>query len=113
MYSTLARAAKIASVIGDKTEYKTAVAAGTTNDWTQLYGEATTMWAFCYFNLVKHFGDVPYGYENTYVTDYTLTSRFTIYDNIIAALQGVEAHMYKIGEGGITAERFSKHSLML
>ena len=26
-----------------------------------------TMKALCYFDLVKHFGDVPYGYENNYV----------------------------------------------
>lgn len=33
------------------------------------------MKAFCYFDLVKHYGDVPYGYENNNVEDYSLTSR--------------------------------------
>lgn len=108
LYTTLARAVKVANLIKEKEAYKTAIANGQTNDWTQLYGEAITMKAFCYFNLVKHFGDVPYGFENTYVTDYGLTSRFDIYDALIAEVKAVEPFMYKIGEGGITAERFSR-----
>ena len=67
-----------------------------------------TMKAFCYFDLIKHFGDVPYGYENNYVEDYSLTSRFDIYDSLIASLKVAEPLMYKLGEGGITAERFSR-----
>ncbi len=108
LYSNIARAAKLADIIATKSEYQSDVASGTVSDWTQLYGEAITIKAFCYFNLVKHYGDVPYGYENTYVEDYTLTSRFDIYDNLIASLKQVEPLMYKIGEGSITAERFSR-----
>lgn len=108
LYGTLARATNIAGIIAAKTEYQTDLKAGKPTAWTQLYGEAITMRAYCYFELVKHFGDVPYGYENTYVTDYSLTSRFEIYDKIIASLQTVEPMMFKLGEGGITAERFSK-----
>lgn len=108
LYSTLARASKIANIIAGKSEYKEDVASGVATDWTQLYGEAITIRALCYFNLVKHYGDVPYGYENTYVDDYSLTSRFDIYDNLIASLKEVEPLMYKIGEGGITAERLSR-----
>ena len=66
------------------------------------------MKVFCYFNLVKHYGDVPYGYENNYVEDYSLNSRFEIYDKLIASLKEVEPLMYKVGEGNITAERFSR-----
>ncbi len=108
LYSTLARASKIAGLIAEKSEYQAAVASGKANDWTQLYGEAVTMKALCYFNLVKHFGDVPYGYENSYVDDYSLSSRFDIYDRIIEILKEAEPLMYKLGEGGITAERFSR-----
>ncbi len=108
LYSTIARTTKIADIIASKAAYQSDVAAGKVSDWTQLYGEAVTMRAFCYFNLVKHFGDVPYGYENNYVDDYSLTSRFDIYDHLIASLKEVESLMYKIGEGGITAERFSR-----
>ena len=108
LYSTLARAAKVASVIKAKAAYQADVAGGKPTDWTHLYGEALTIKAFCYFDLIKHFGDVPYGYENTVVTDYALSSRFAIYDSLIADLKNVEPLMYKLGEGGITAERMSR-----
>jgi starch-binding outer membrane protein, SusD/RagB family len=108
LYSTIRAAGKAASLIAEKAAYKGDVAAGRTSDWTQLYGEAITMRAFCYSELIKHFGDVPYGYENTIVDDYSLTSRFAIYDNLIEDLKRVEPLMYKIGEGGINAERFSR-----
>ncbi|MBB3187969.1 RagB/SusD family nutrient uptake outer membrane protein [Microbacter margulisiae] len=108
LYVTLASATKIANIIAGKAAYQADVAAGTTSDWTQLYGEAITMRAFCYFNLTKHFGDVPYGYENTYVTNYTLTSRFAIYDSLINSLEKVEPLMYKIGDNGMTAERMTR-----
>lgn len=108
LYSTLARAAKVAAIIATKPAYQADVAAGKVSDWTQLYGEAMTIRALCYFNLVKHYGDVPYGYENTYVDDYELSSRFDIYDKLIASLKEVEPLMYRLGEGGITAERLSR-----
>ena len=66
------------------------------------------MKAFCYFELVKHYGDVPYGYENTAATDYELNSRFDIYDNVISMLKEAAPLMYKLGECSITAERFSR-----
>jgi hypothetical protein len=108
LYTTLARASKVASLIAEKEAYKADVSANRVSSWTQLYGEAITMKAFCYFNLVKHFGDVPYGYENQYVEDYSLNSRFDIYDSLISSLKVAEPLMYKIGEGGINAERFSR-----
>lgn len=100
----LARASRIAQVIQDKGVLETTE----TNDWTQLYGEAKTMWALCGWELVRHFGDVPFGYENQYVQDYELKSRFAIMDTLIAELQSVEGSMYKVGEGGVTAERLNR-----
>ncbi|MEO6521858.1 MAG: RagB/SusD family nutrient uptake outer membrane protein [Mucilaginibacter sp.] len=108
LYQTLALANRLAVVIATKDAYKADVAAGKATDWTQLYGEAVTMRAFCYYQLVMHFGDVPYGYENTNADDYTLSSRFDIYDNLIASLQKVEPLMYNIGQGGINQERMSR-----
>lgn len=108
LYSTLSRAAKVAGLIAAKDAYKNDVAGGKATDWTHLYGEAMTIKAFCYFELIKHFGDVPFGYENNYVEDYSLTSRFAIYDSLIASLKVAEPLMYKLGEGGVTAERFSR-----
>ena len=108
LYTELARAAKIAEIIAGKQEYKDDVASGKVSDWTQLYGEAITLRAMLYFDLVKHCGDVPYGYENTLATDYSLTSRFDIYDDLIASVRKVEPLMYPLGEGSITAERISR-----
>lgn len=108
LYNTVARAARVASIIAEKSEYKADVAAGKTSDWTQLYGEAMTMRAFFYFELVKHFGDVPYGIENAVVSDYGLTSRFEILDKMIESVKTVEPLMFRLGEGSITAERMSR-----
>ena len=111
LFETLARAKRVAKIIENKSEYQSAKASGTANDWTQLYGECMTYYCWCYFELVRHFGDVPFGIENTVVdanAGYTLTSRFEILDNIIAILKDVEPLMYDLGEGGITAERMSR-----
>lgn len=108
LFETLARAKRIADILENKPQYISARDAGTTNDWTHLYGEAITMRALCYFQLCLHFGDVPYGIENTVADSYTLSSRYAIYDAILADLDRVQGLMYTIGQGGITAERISR-----
>lgn len=108
LYNTVARTARVANIIANKPEYQADAAAGKVTEWTQLYGEAMTMRAYFYFELVRHFGDVPYGIENSVVSDYGLTSRFEILDNMIAAVKAVEPLMFCLGEGGITAERMSR-----
>lgn len=108
LFITLARASKVANIIAEKTEYQDDVKKGVATAWTQLYGEAITMRAMCYFDLLKHFGDIPYGYENTIPKEYSLTSRFEIYDKLIESLIMAEPLMFKVGEGGITAERLSR-----
>ena len=111
LFETLARARRVAEIIEGKSEFQAAKSAGTVNDWTQLYGECMTYYCWCYFELVRHFGDIPFGLENSVVdatAGYTLTSRFVILDNIIAILKEVEPLMYDLGEGGIGAERMSR-----
>lgn len=105
---TLARAARIADLIKEKPEYKADAAGGSPTAWTQVYGEAKTLWALCAWELVRHFGDVPFGYENQIISEYELTSRFVIMDKIIEELKAVEGKMYVLGQGGITAERLSR-----
>nr|MCR4823963.1 RagB/SusD family nutrient uptake outer membrane protein [Bacteroidales bacterium] len=59
--------------------------------------------------LVRHYGDVPFGLENSVVDEgYPLTSRFDILDACIAKLKEVEGKMYYLGQGGIQAERMSR-----
>lgn len=108
LYTIIARTSELLSLLDTKQAFIDAREKGQVNDWTHLYGEALTMKAFCYFELVKHYGDVPYGYENTAATDYELNSRFDIYDNVISMLKEAAPLMYKLGEGSITAERFSR-----
>ena len=104
----LARAARISDLIAERAEYKLEVAGNTPTAWTQVYGEAKTLWAFCAWELVRHFGDVPFGYENKMVDTYELTSRFEIIDKILEELKAVEGKMYVLGQGGITTERLSR-----
>ena len=106
LFTILARCSRIAGIIEQKDEFKNATGV---NDWTQLWGEAWTMWAYCYTELIRHFGDVPFGLENQAVDEgFPLTSRFTILDNVIAKLKEVESSMYYLGQGGIQAERMSR-----
>ncbi|MBQ9660062.1 MAG: RagB/SusD family nutrient uptake outer membrane protein [Bacteroidales bacterium] len=105
LFKIIGRCARVADILAEKDEVKNATGV---NDWTQLYGEAWTMWAYCYTELVRHFGDVPFGIENQIVEEYTLTSRYDILDACIAKLKEVEGKMYDLGQGGITAERMSR-----
>lgn len=104
----LARAARVADLIAEKSEYQADASGSAPTEWTQLYGEAKTLWAFCAWELVRHFGDVPFGYENKYVEEYELISRFEIMDRIMDELKAVEGKMFVLGQGGITAERLSR-----
>ena len=106
LFTIVARTSRIAGILEQKEEVANATGV---NDWTQLYGEAWTMWAWAYIELVRHFGDVPFGLENSVVDEgYTITSRFDILDACIAKLKEVEPKMYYLGQGGIQAERMSR-----
>jgi hypothetical protein len=111
-YKIANRANIIMEAIAEKPDYKTALSAGTPNDWTQLYGEAAVFRAFSYFQLIRYFGDVPYFTSSIHSASQTdsakLISRDIIYDGEIQNLIKVEPLMYRLGEGGINAERFSR-----
>ena len=112
LYTIINRTNITLKAIEGKEEYQNAVAAGTTTEWTQLYGEAAAFRANMYLYLTRYFGDVPYFDMPVYSTSQTdttgLTSRFDIFDKEIAHLKKVEPLMYRLGEGGINAERFSR-----
>lgn len=111
-YKIIGRSNVMIEAIGAKKEYQDAVAANKITEWTQLYGEAVVFRANMYQYLIKYFGDVPYfdipirSLEQLETTG--LTSRDEIYDKEIAALKKVEPLMNRIGEGGLTAERFTR-----
>lgn len=110
-YQIINRANIIMEAIATKAEYQKAVAAGTPNEWTQLYGEALCHRATNYKLLVSYFGDVPYFDYPVRSTAQSDTIGFTIrdkvYDGEIAALKKAAPLMYKLGEQGLTAEKFS------
>lgn len=112
LYKVANRANIIMEEIRKNPEYQEAVDAGIPNTWSQLYGEAAIFRAYAYFNLIRYYGDVPYFRESIYSTSQTdssrLISRDIIYDGEIESLKEAEPLMYRLGEGGITAERFSR-----
>lgn len=94
-----------------KDAYQKAKAAGIASPWTQVYGEALVARATCYKLLVRYFGDVPYFDYPLRTKSQTdtlgLTSRDIVYEKEIEALKKVVPLMYRLGEGGLNAERFS------
>ena len=112
MYKVANRANIIMSNIAKKPDYIAAVEAGKPNDWTQLYGEAAVFRAFAYHQLIRYFGDVPYFqeviFQKSQVDSARLISRDVIYDSEMESLAKVAPLMYKLGESGINAERFSQ-----
>ncbi|SHI58385.1 RagB/SusD family nutrient uptake outer membrane protein [Pseudozobellia thermophila] len=110
-YTVINRCNIMIEAIEEKEEYQEAVSKGQPTEWTQLYGEATAARATAYKLLVRYYGDVPYfdyAIKSTEQTDTLgLSSRDLIYDKEIAALKKAVPLMYRLGEGGINAERFS------
>lgn len=111
-YKVANRANIIMEALGKKQEYLDAVNEGQPNDWTQLYGEAAVFRAYSYHQLIRFFGDVPYFTTTIRTAGQTdsakLISRDVIYEGEIQNLIRVEPLMYRLGEGGINAERFSR-----
>lgn len=111
-YKVANRANIIMKAIAEKQEYKDALAGAQPTNWTHLYGEAAVFRAFSYFQLIRYFGDVPYftiPVSTSAQTDTArLISRDLIYDGELQSLENAEKMMYRLGEGGINAERFSR-----
>ncbi|MFG6687281.1 RagB/SusD family nutrient uptake outer membrane protein [Mariniflexile sp. HNIBRBA6329] len=109
-YQIINKANSIIEAVEGKAEFQDAVAAGTPNAWTQLYGEALCHRATNYKLLISYFGDVPYfdypvrTQAQTDTLGYTVRDK--IYDKEIAALKKIAPLMYPLG-GNLTAERFS------
>ncbi|MDR3340011.1 MAG: RagB/SusD family nutrient uptake outer membrane protein [Candidatus Symbiothrix sp.] len=112
LYRMANRLAIVVSQIETKPGFQSAWAAGQVSDWTQLYGEAVTLRAIAYHELVRFFGDVPYFNEPIYTQSQTesavCASRFYIYDRLLEDLQKIEPFMYRLGEGKIGGERISR-----
>lgn len=76
----------------------------------RIYGEAITLRALCYFELIKIFGDVPFKIKSTQAEDdYYLakTDRDEIYEHLIQDLKDVEDYLPWLREIN-TTERVNK-----
>ena len=81
------------------------------NDMGHLLGEALTMRAFFYYDLVKWWGDVPARFEPVNLTTIYLakSNRDTIYNHIIKDLQEASTILYSPGKAlSSTTKRVSK-----
>lgn len=111
-YKLANRLAIVISQIESKPEFQEDFQAKKVSSWTQLYGEVVAMRALAYYELVHYYGDIPYFegpiYTQEHVTGAACMSRFAIYDKLLSSLEAVEPCMYRLGEGGITAERISR-----
>lgn len=111
-YKVANRANIVMEALGKKKEYLDAVTEAKPNDWTQMYGEAAVFRAYAYQQLVRYFGDVPYFSTTIRTVSQTdsakLISRDIIYESEINNLIKVAPLMYRLGQGGINAERFSR-----
>ncbi|MDR0668212.1 MAG: RagB/SusD family nutrient uptake outer membrane protein [Prevotellaceae bacterium] len=112
LYMLANRLAIVISQIETKDAFKTAWDNQQPSEWTQMYGEAVTLRAICYHELIRFYGDVPYFdgpiYTQNQTDGVTLISRWAIYDKLIASVQRVEPFMFRLGEGGIGGERISR-----
>lgn len=98
LYNAIGKANAVINAIQATEGFAEMIASGTATDKSQLYGEAITMRACCYRELIKYFGDVPYQDKNG-VPAKGLAPRDSIYDVIIEQLKKVEPLMYVVGSG--------------
>lgn len=112
LYKIINRLNIMMEAIEGNEDYLSAVEANKITEWTHLYGEAAAFRANMYFYLIRYWGDVPYFdvpiRSVTQTETKGLDSRDLIYDSEIAKLKEVEPLMYRIGEGGLNAERFTR-----
>jgi starch-binding outer membrane protein, SusD/RagB family len=76
----------------------------------RLYGEAKTLRALCYFELIRHFGDVPFSLHSTQDGDnfyLPKTDRDSIYEYLIEDLKEAESYVPWMREIQ-TVERINK-----
>jgi hypothetical protein len=98
IYEAIAKANNIINAIRTTDAFEGMMADKVPTTIGQLYGEAITLRACLYRELLKYFGDVPFQTE-TGVASAGLNSRDYIYDKIIEDLIAIEPLMYTVGDG--------------
>ncbi|MDR2804836.1 MAG: RagB/SusD family nutrient uptake outer membrane protein [Dysgonamonadaceae bacterium] len=96
IFEIIGMANAVINAIRGTSGYEEMIEAGTPTEISQLYGEAITLRACSYRELIRNFGDVPFQTESG-VAASGLTSRDYIYDYIIEELISVEPLMNPVG----------------
>ncbi|WP_120274176.1 RagB/SusD family nutrient uptake outer membrane protein [Mangrovibacterium diazotrophicum] len=103
LFSCVAKANSIINAMESTAEFETFMSADEASDLSQLYGEAVTLRAVAYRELIRYYGDVPYAYLSG-VAAVGLSPRDSIYDVCISQLKTVEPLMYRVEENSTVAK---------
>ena len=96
LYSVIGKANAIINAIEETPDFNSIVSSAKPSEIGQIYGEAVTLRAIAYRELLKNFGDVPYQ-EKMGVKAGGLVGRDSVYEAILGQLQKVEPLMYPLG----------------
>ncbi len=92
--------------------YQTQKAAGVATALTTMYGEISTLRAMCYYDLTRIWGDCFYSTEPIRSQEAAFTMQMVDRNDVQAAevahLKEVIPLMYKLGQGGYTAQRLTQ-----
>ena len=107
LFSAIGKVNAVINAIETMDGYESMISSGTPTDLSQLYGEAIALRATVYREMIKYYGDVPYQ-TAVGVAAEGLSPRDYIYDQCLKQLQVVEPLMYRVGEGGVEKNYFSR-----
>lgn len=102
LYSTISIANSLITNF-EKISNFTEIMSGEPNALSDIYGQAVTLRATCYWELCRWYGDVPHALIAGEKAE-GLVSRYAIYDYHIEKLIEVESHMFRPGEGRTRAD---------
>lgn len=107
MYRIIATCNNVINSVEATDEYATFAELTSPTDMSQIYGEAVALRATAYFELLRHFGDVPHKLSATDESN-GVTPRDAIYEYHLNKLIEVEPIMYRVGEGNTTAASMNR-----
>ncbi len=107
MYKIISVCNNVIGAVEKSAEYETFQTATKPTDLSQIYGEAVALRATAYFELLRHFGDIPHKIKAGEDTK-GLTSRDEIYEYHLNKLMEVEPLMYRVGENQTTATTMNR-----
>jgi hypothetical protein len=88
-------------------DFESLISSGKPSTKSQIYGEAVTMRATCYYELTRHFGDVALQLVAGEAATH-LANRDSISEFILQDLEKVIPVMYRSGEGDINKTYFNR-----